>query len=187
MNAKVDNNSAVWYFIDAMKTQWTALLVLFFLGTTSLAQAQFTWTTNSDGVSVTITGYTGPGGAVTIPAYLNDLVVTTVGAGTNDPNPYGDPVFSGSLTSVTIPSTVTSIAGSAFLYCTSLTNVTIPNTVAFIGNFAFEDCFDLTSITIPSSVTFLGLGAFSDCVTLTNAFFSGNAPGGSGLALRRCK
>ena len=44
-----------------------------------------------------------------------------------------------SLTSVTIPNSVTSIDW-AFLYCSSLTSVTIPNSVTSIGNLAFNKC-----------------------------------------------
>jgi hypothetical protein len=51
------------------------------------------------------------------------------------------------LTSVTIPNSVTSIGGNAFLNCTSLTSVTIPNSVTNIGNYAFNGCNSLTSIT----------------------------------------
>ena len=42
------------------------------------------------------------------------------------------------------------------LYCTSLTSVTIPNSVTSIGDEAFHDCTSLTSVTIPNSVTSIG-------------------------------
>ncbi len=52
----------------------------------------------------------------------------------------------GSLTSVTIPNSVTSIGHYAFWYCSSLTSVTIGSSVTSIGNGAFGYCDNLTSI-----------------------------------------
>ena len=51
-----------------------------------------------------------------------------------------------SLTSITIPNSVTSIGGGAFKGCSSLTSVTIPNSVTSIGESAFQDCCRLKSI-----------------------------------------
>jgi hypothetical protein len=79
-------------------------------------------------------------------------------------------VFNGcsSLTSITIPNSVTSIGFGAFSYCTSLTNVSIPNSVTSIGDWAFYDCSSLTSVTIPNLVTSIGYNAFSYCISLTS-------------------
>ena len=76
--------------------------------------------------------------------------------------------FSGcsSLTSVTIPNSVTSIRDSAFSGCSSLTSVTIPNSVTSIESDAFSGCSSLASVTIPSSVTSIGSSAFSGCSSL---------------------
>ena len=71
-----------------------------------------------------------------------------------------------SLTSITIPNSVTSIGNTAFYYCHSLTSVTIGNSVTSIGSGAFGYCASLTSITIPNSVTSIGKQAFSSCDSL---------------------
>ena len=81
------------------------------------------------------------------------------------------------LTSVTIPSSVTSIGSSAFSGCSGLTSVTIPNSVTSIGNYAFYGCSSLTSVTIGNSVTSIGNSAFYRCsglisVTIGNSVTS---------------
>lgn len=103
----------------------------------------------------------------------------------------GDSAFfcSRNLTSILIPSTVTSIRIRAFNYCENLTSVSIPNSVTSIGSGAFASC-DLTSVnipntidsihdytfsgnhfrmfTIPNSVISIGYGAFSRCHSLSS-------------------
>lgn len=61
-----------------------------------------------------------------------------------------------SLTSVTIPNSITSIGNSAFYNCSSLTSVTISDGVTSISESAFQSCSSLTSITIGGSVTSIG-------------------------------
>ena len=72
-----------------------------------------------------------------------------------------------SLTSVTIPNSVTTISGDAFCN-TSLISVTIPDSVTSIGNNAFRECSRLTSVTIGNGVTSIGNYAFSNCRILTS-------------------
>jgi hypothetical protein len=94
--------------------------------------------------TITINKYTGSDDAVTIPDIINGLPVTSI----------GDNAFSlNGLTSVTIPTGVTSIGVAAFGYCTSLSSVTIPDGVTNIGVSAFFFCLSLTNVTIPNSVT----------------------------------
>jgi len=108
----------------------------------AVVNAQFAYTINNN--TITITGYTGPGGAVTIPNKIIGLPVTGI----------GDYAFanSSSLTSVKIDHNVTSIAMGAFENCAVLTNVIIGHNVTSIGNSAFAGT-SLISVTIPNSVT----------------------------------
>ena len=82
--------------------------------------------------------------------------------------------FSGTaLTSVTIPSTVTTLGGGfdnggVFENCSKLTTVTINSTlISEIGHDSFKNCTALKSIKIPSGVTVIGAYAFSGCTALT--------------------
>ena len=63
---------------------------------------------------------------------------------------------------------VTGNGSSAFRGCNSLTSVTIPDSVTSIGGWAFSSCASLESITIPNSVTNIGGSAFRSCHSLTN-------------------
>ena len=72
------------------------------------------------------------------------------------------------LTSLTIPSSVTSIGREAFYCCCGLTSLSIPSSVTSIGANAFSNCSGLTSLTIPSSVTSIGICAFEGCSGLTS-------------------
>ena len=88
--------------------------------------------------------------------------------GSNDELGYS--VFKGCsvLTSVTIPSSVTSIDAWAFEGCSGLTSLIIPSSVTSIERSAFKDCSGLTSLTIPSSVTEIGKSVFEGCSGLTS-------------------
>jgi hypothetical protein len=73
-----------------------------------------------------------------------------------------------SLTSITIPDSVTSIGSWAFYECSGLTSINIPNSVTSIGNYAFYRCSSFTSIDIPSGVTSIGNYAFQECSGITS-------------------
>jgi hypothetical protein len=141
----------------------SCIVALLLLALPAVVQAQFTYVTNNGAITITI--YTGPGGAVIIPSTINGLPVTSIGNG----------AFMGctSLRSVTIPGSVLSIAEYAFDYCPNLTNVTISGDVDSIGQGAFQYCNSLTSITIPGSVTSIGFDAFYRCVNLPSITIPG--------------
>ena len=102
----------------------------------------------------------------------------------------GDRAFAGcGFTSLSIPSSVTSIGNAAFLSCRSISDyVTIPENVTSVGNAAFggcgfsnvyinakltsinentfANCFNLEYVSIPSRVTTIGDSAFANCTEL---------------------
>jgi len=61
---------------------------------------------------------------------------------------------------------VVSIGDYAFRDCSSLTSVTIPNSITAIKSYAFYGCSAIANITIPSSVKEIGIGAFEGCAAL---------------------
>ena len=90
------------------------------------------------------------------------------------------------LTSLTIPSGVTSIGIGAFGDCSGLTSLTIPSGVTSIGNWAFSDCIGLTSLTLPSGVTEIGKSAFDGCSGLTSVNIPSGVTSISGWAFSGC-
>ena len=134
-----------------------------------------------------LTGYTGSGGAVVIPAEVDGVTVTTIGEKAFYDNK--------TITSVTTPETITTIEESAFDGCIYLTSITLPDSLETIGAWAFYNCYRLSaitlgsglesigehafdhsglqSITIPDSVTTLGSYAFAYCDSLSR-FTLGN-------------
>lgn len=111
-------------------------------------------------------------------AYTGEIVIpssVTYDGASYNVTAIGYAAFDGNrsaMTSITIPSTVTSIGGRAFSGCKGLTGISIPSSVTSIGEYAFSGCTGLTSITIPSSVTSMGGWVFSSCSSLTDIAIS---------------
>jgi len=73
------------------------------------------------------------------------------------------------LTTIILPTSITSIGIYAFGFCRSLIgNISISSSVDSIGSFAFSHCSSLTSINIPSSVINIGADCFNSFSGLTN-------------------
>ena len=90
------------------------------------------------------------------------------------------------LTSLTLPSSVTSIGSSAFEGCRSLTSLILPSSVTSIGSSAFYGCSGLTSLTLPSSVTSIGWATFSGCSGLTSLTLPSSVTSIDGRAFYGC-
>ena len=71
------------------------------------------------------------------------------------------------LTTISIPSGVTSIELNAFYHCSGLHSVSLPNTLVELADNAFISCTSLVSVTIPDSVTTMG-SSFQQCRGLTS-------------------
>jgi hypothetical protein len=148
---------------------------------------EFIYTTND--TSATITGYTGPGGNVTIPDTIGDKPVTSIGtwafinctnmtgiAIPNSVTALSAYVFRGcsGLTNVVIPNSVTSFEAGTFGGCSSLTNVTLPDNVTNITDDMFIGCGKLANITLPDSVRSIGSTAFYGCNNLADIQIPGH-------------
>ena len=152
--------------------------VFLLLGAPGAVQAQFSYITNAGTITIIYPGYSGPSGAVTIPATINGLAVTSIGTNAfYNCNP---------MTSLTIPSNVTSIAYEAFEYCHNLTNVVMSQGVRSLGRYAFYQCYNLTSVTIPDTVTNIGEDTFYYCSSLTNVSIPSSVSSIGELAFYQC-
>jgi hypothetical protein len=112
--------------------------------------------------AVTISNYTGEKGVVTIPDQIANLPVRAIGD-----NAFNQIHINTKFTSITIPSTVTTIGSGAFFKCIGLTSLSIPHGVINIEKSAFDGCSGLTTLTIPSSVVNIGNNAFGRLPRLT--------------------
>jgi len=147
------------------------LPLVLLLALPAAARAQFVFTTNNG--AITITGYTGPGGAVIIPGSTNGYPVTRIG---NDAFSFCFP-----LTGITIPNSVTNIGDGAFHACSSLTNVALGTNIIRIGAEAFSSCASLAGITLPGSVADIGDRAFYSCTSLGAIMVGTDSPAYSSM------
>ena len=116
-----------------------------------------------------------------VPQSLTTVVLT---GGTS----IGERAFAGcgSLTSITLPDSVTTIGEYAFSGCGGLIDITLPIDVVSIGRHAFSGCIGLTSITLPDSVTEIGEYAFYRCEALIDITIPNGATSIGANAFRYC-
>jgi hypothetical protein len=133
---------------------------------TVLAERDGDWTYSVSNNQATITGYTGAGGALTVPSLINGIPVVQVGNGTA-PLTGWSPIGSQSIASISISQGISRIGGFAF-YGSSIASFDIPSSVTSIGEYAFYYCFNLTTLRIPDSVFNIADGALCGLKEITN-------------------
>ena len=92
-----------------------------------------------------------------------------------------------SLTSVSLPASVTKITSHMFDGCTSLTSVTALSEIESIGDGAFQNCSSLTGIDFPGTLTSIGSSAFQGCANLVSVPKLNKVTKMGSGAFRECK
>jgi PKD repeat protein len=118
------------------------------ISTAQAAQVQFTYTNIND--RLTITGYTGSAGAVTIPSSANGLPVTGI----------GDVALANfnTMSSVLIPGSIADIGQFGFAYCSRLRSIYFEGNAPLIGTAAFDQD-SATAYYLPGTTGWDGLSA----------------------------
>ena len=126
------------------------------------------FTLNEDGNSYSVTGIgTCTDTDIVIPSTYEGKPVTAIGAMAFAAVDFEtSTIIPSSISSVTIPNSVTIIGDYAFVYCTSLRSITLGDSITDIGSYAFSTCVSLVRITIPRSAINIGTDAFSGCTSL---------------------
>ena len=111
--------------------------------------------------AVTITGVSDElEGEVTVPAEIEKLPVTKIGAGAFQ--------FNTKITDVTLPESVTEIGETAFKSCFVLKSVKLPSGLTAIANNTFLKSRKLESLAVPEKVKSIGKMAFANCDSLAD-------------------
>ena len=112
-----------------------------------------------------ITGYSGSGTVLSLPARAGNCPVTAVGRA----------AFCRriDLTGVTVPEGVVSIGDYAFFNCTGLTQLSLPGSLRRIGDSGLSCCDALTSLVLPEGLVRLDDNALAQCNSLTSVTVPG--------------
>ena len=73
----------------------------------------------------------------------------------------------GKLTEINLPSELTYVGELPFGWCESLTAIELPESIDSLGSSAFEGCKLLAQVEIPSEVSYIGKSLFQDCAALS--------------------
>ncbi len=120
--------------------------------------SQYTFETYSDRIEILY--YLGSDTEITVPSSINGKPVTALKANTFNNKR--------TITSITLPDSLTYIGERVFQYCTALTSIVIPDNVTTIGEQAFGSCTSLSSVTLSDNLETIGYAAFHTCTALLN-------------------
>ena len=129
--------------------------------TFSATSGDFTYEVDTTTNEARITKYSGSNTTLTIPSTIAGYKVTGVGSQT------GSMVTRKSITKLVVPEGVTTIYKGAFRQRTTLTSISLPSTLTTIGDEAFSGT-GITTITLPNSLVSIGANAFSGCTSLNS-------------------
>ena len=108
-------------------------------------------------------------------AFINCRALNSVSLPTSVTS-LGDNIFQNSgITSLAIPTGITTIPASMCYGCRQLESLTIPSTVTTVMGSAFRECYSLKSVVFPGNVSgAIGDYWLSDCVSLRTVQFTGS-------------
>ena len=157
-----------------------------------------------DNSSVSVCGWNGSNGNVSIPAVINnrkvveiesqsfmdnsDIVTVNFSNGTNLER-IGSFAFCGSSLSgnIIIPKSVTSIDTAAFEECANLQIVEFKSSASAIPAQCFKNCSALVSVTLNSNIETIGSLAFANCTSLEYLFIPNSVTSISSSAFKNDK
>lgn len=120
--------------------------------------------------SYEVTGYIGSAKYVVIPSTYQSRKVTSI-----NPDAF---VGCNGIIEIKIEEGIEYIGWQSFRACSGLTSITIPDSVTFIAG--FNRCFNLESVTIGKGVTEIDLLAFEGC-SIKSVYYTGDIAGWCGI------
>ena len=158
----------------------TILVTLLMAASVSIHGADYTFTANVDGYSMTFSDY---GSVAAVGDAHNPCIPQTATGAIKIPSTVVNPnngktlqvftilayAFAGcnQLTKVTFSSGIDGINSYAFKDCTKLQEVVLNDRLEFLETYAFQNCTSLTSINLPNSVKNIGRHVFDGCSGIT--------------------
>lgn len=123
--------------------------------------------------------------SLVVPATLGGKTVTSVGY-TSSSRSIVNSSSNSTITSIELPSTVTTINAGAFYQMQKLTSVTGTENVTSMGSNAFYGCTALQTYTIPPKVKIIQASAFNNCTALTSIDIHSNVTSIGSNAFKGC-